>query len=95
MYNNREYMIVDASQVSAVNFEQVLETSPETLRYSVDRSLTFFKWDIAINSDIPSSIADIPEQYKQGPYTHEEMIEILATPTWSQPMTGSSGFSGN
>jgi hypothetical protein len=94
MYNNREYMIVDASQVSAVNFEQVLETSPETLRYSVDRSLTFFKWDNTSNS-IPSSIADIPDQYKQGPYTHEEMIEILATPTWSQPMTGFSGFSGN
>ena len=95
MYNQREYMIVDASQVSAVNFEQVLETSPETLRYSVDKSLTFFKWDSNATGDIPSSITNIPDQYKQGPYTHEEILEILATSTWSQPMTGFSGFTGN
>lgn len=95
MYSNREYMIVDASQVSAVNFEQVLETSPETLRYSVDKTLTFFKWDVNVINGIPSSIADIPDQYKQGPYTYEEILEILATSVWTTPMTGYSGYSGN
>ena len=88
MYNNREFMIIDSSQVSAINFEQVLETSIETLRYSVDKTLTFVKWDNVITPNgIPSSIADIPEQYKQGPYTYEEILNILATPTWSAPIT--------
>ena len=88
MYNNREFMIIDASQVNVVNFEQVLETSADTLRYSVDRSLTFVKWDNAITNGIPSSIANIPDQYKQGPYTYEEMIDILNTSTWSASITG-------
>lgn len=87
MYNNRQFMIVDSTQVSAVDFNQILETSPDTLRYSVDRSLTFFKWDDDVN-EIPSSIANIPDEYKQGPYNYKEMYEILATPTWTQPMTG-------
>ena len=87
MYNNREFMIIDASQVNAINFEQVLETSAETLRYSVDQSLFLVKWDNTANS-IPSSIANIPSQYKQGPYTYEEILDILATSTWTAPITG-------
>ena len=86
MYNNRQFMIVNSTQVSAVDFNQVLETAPETLRYSVDRSLTFFKWDDDAN-EIPSSIVNIPDNYKQGPYNYKEMYEILATPTWSRSMT--------
>jgi hypothetical protein len=79
-------MIVDSTQVSAVDFNQVLETAPETLRYSVDKSLTFFKWDDDAN-EIPSSIVNIPNNYKQGPYNYKEMYEILATPAWTQPGT--------
>jgi hypothetical protein len=79
-------MIIDSSQVNAINFEQVLETSAETLRYSVDKALTFVKWDNTVSNGIPSSIASIPGQYKQGPYTYEEMLDILATSTWSAPI---------
>ena len=89
MYNNRQFMIVDSTQISAVDFNQVLETAPETLRYSVDKSLTFFKWDDDAN-EIPSSIVNIPDIYKQGPYNYKEMYEILAAPAWTQPVTGMS-----
>lgn len=88
MYNNLEYIIVDAFQVSAVDFRQVFETSPETLRYSVDKTLTFFKWDTSTFSEMPSSINAIPKQYRQGPYTHEEILNILSTSAWSEPITG-------
>lgn len=90
MYGNREYMIVNTSQVNVVDFKQVLETSLETLRYSVDKTLTFFKWDTSTFSEIPSSINAIPEQYRQGPYTHEEILNILSTSAWSEPITGKS-----
>ena len=30
------YVIINQSEVSSVNFDQVVETSPETLRYSID-----------------------------------------------------------
>lgn len=84
MNNNQQYIIVNTSQISAINFEQVLENSPETLRYSVDKSLTFLNW----YGSMPSSITNIPSQYKQGPFTSEEIIAILSTATWSAYLTG-------
>ena len=44
-YENREYLIFNASDVGTVNFNEVLETSAETLRYSTDTTRTFIKWD--------------------------------------------------
>ncbi len=88
MYSAREFMIINSSKISAVDFEQILETSPETLRYSVDKSLTLFKWDNNKTNGIPSSIANIPSEYKQGPYNYEEMMIELNSPVWTQPTSG-------
>jgi hypothetical protein len=58
----------------------VLETSQETVRKSVDGTKTFVKWD---GPTIPDCILDLTT--KEGPYTYEEILTILATPEWTDP----------
>ena len=42
---NISYLIFDVSEISLVNFNEVLETSEETLRYSLNNTKTFIKYD--------------------------------------------------
>ena len=80
-YSNREFMIFNVSELSNINFDEVLETSAETVRKSVDGTKTFVKWD---GETIPSSVQNL--QTKEGPYTYEEILDILSTPEWSEPI---------
>lgn len=72
----KNYVIIDSSEVNSVDFNQVLETSPETLRFSVDGSKTFVKFE----GDTPSFLAG------KTAYTHSEMLEILASEEWTAPI---------
>ena len=77
---NRQYLIFPAEYVPNIDFSTVCETSAETLRYSVDNTLTFVKWD----DEQPECTKNIPDS--QGPYNHEEILQILSTEEWSTPM---------
>jgi len=79
-YENREFMIFNVSELPQIDFTQVLETSIDTVRKSVDETKTFVKWD---GVEIPSSVDSLTT--KEGPYTYEEMLTILATPEWTDP----------
>ena len=71
-----------AGQISfVVNRHNIneFETSKDTVRKSVDKSKTFVKW----NGPIPESVLNL--QTKEGPYTYEEMLGILAGPEWTDP----------
>ena len=74
------YIIFNVSELDKIDFSQVFETSIETVRKSVDKTLTFVKYD---TDEMPSSVASLDT--KQGPYSHEEILEILATPEWTDP----------
>ena len=69
----RTYVIIDASEVANVDFDQVSETAAETLRYSVDGTKTFVKFE----GDTPSFLIGEPQ------YDHAEIRSILAGPEWS------------
>ena len=71
---SRKYVIINADAVSSVDFSQVDETSEDTIRYSVDGSKTFVKFD----SDTTPSFLDGKTQY-----SHSEILAILATDEWS------------
>lgn len=43
--NERKYVIIAASEVNKVDFTQVMESSAETLRYSIDGLYTFVKFE--------------------------------------------------
>ncbi len=79
-YNNRRFMIFNVSELGDVDFSQVLETSSDTVRKSVDGTKTFVKWN---GETIPSSVDALTT--KEGPYTYSEILTILATPEWNDP----------
>jgi hypothetical protein len=75
----KEYVIFNVSELDKIDFTQVEETSIETVRKSVDETLTFVKY----YGEMPSSVVSL--ETKQGPYSHEEILEILSTPEWTNP----------
>jgi len=74
----RNFMIINSSEIVLLDFSQILETSPETLRLSVNGEKTFVKWE---GSEVPSSVDNLTT--KEGPYTYQEIISILETIEWS------------
>ncbi len=72
---SRNYVILDASEVSSVDFDQVLETSADTLRYSLDNSKTFVKYE----GNKPRFL------YGKTAYTHSEIVTILSGSDWTDP----------
>jgi hypothetical protein len=79
MYSDRNFLIFPVTELPKVDFSQVCETSEETVRKSVDETKTFVKWD----GEAPAFVADIEDA--EGPYTYEEILEILSGEEWSAP----------
>ena len=79
---NNTYMIFNVSELEQIDFTQVKETSIDTVRKSIDGTKTFVKWD-AEDGLIPSSVEALTT--KEGPYTYEEILAILATEEWTNP----------
>ena len=79
-YENRSFMIFNVSELPNIDFTQVLETSEETVRKSVDETKTFVKWD----GEIPECVSTLTT--KEGPYTYDEILTILSTSEWTKPM---------
>ena len=87
MYTDRECMIFPVSELNKIDFAQVLETSAETVRKSVDGLKTFVKWN---GTDIPSCVLELIGT--EGPYTYDEILTILATPEWTDPNPPTGGI---
>ena len=78
LYENRQFMIFSTIEIEKIDFLQVCETSKQTLRFSIDGTKTFVKWD---GNNIPSSVDSLTT--KEGPYTYTEIIDILNGPEWT------------
>jgi len=78
--NNLTYLIMPVSELSKVIFDDINETSINTLRKSTNLEKTLIKWE----GDTPSFVSDINNS--EGPYTHSEILMILSTPEWFQPI---------
>ena len=74
---SRNYVIINASEVSSVDFDQVLETSADTLRYNVSPAGT--KTFVKFEGDTPSFLEG------KTANTHSEMLAILAGEEWTDP----------
>jgi len=79
----RQYLIIQTTDLDKVDFNQVLETSKETVRRSVDGTKTFIKWD---NTE-PDFLGALTNT--EGPYSHQEILTILSTEEWVLPSTDS------
>lgn len=74
--NDRQYVIINADEVSSVNFGEVLESSAETLRYSVQGDKTFVKYE-----GVKPSFLEGKESL-----SHEQISEVLDSPEWLHPV---------
>lgn len=74
-YPNRRWCIITAEEVTSlpVDFSQVMETSANTLRYSLDGSNTFVKYEGTQPSFLNGKLE----------YTHPEILSVLAGPEWT------------
>ena len=52
----------------------------DTVRKSVDGAQTFVKWD---GSTMPDTVVNLAN--KSETYSHEEILDILATAEWTSP----------
>jgi hypothetical protein len=73
MYNSHTYVIIEASEVDSVDFNEVINTSKDMLRYSLDGTKTFVKYE----GTQPFFLLGKTE------HNHEEILNILSGPEWS------------
>tara|TARA_R110002020_G_scaffold322271_2_gene538085 strand:+ start:1072 stop:1320 length:249 start_codon:yes stop_codon:yes gene_type:complete len=73
-YIKHKYIIINASEVSSIDFSQVCETSADHLRYSLDGSQTFVKFD----GDTPSFLSG------KEVFDHNTMSSFLSSPWWKE-----------
>jgi hypothetical protein len=84
-YANRRFVIFEVTELPLIDFNQVYETSIDTVRKSVDQTKTFVKY----NLPQPSSVTALTT--KSIEYTYDEILDILATPEWTDPNPFPSG----
>lgn len=77
-FDHRNFMIFNVSELGSVNFNEVLETSQDTVRKSVNETKTFVKWG---GETIPTSVNLLTT--KEGPYHYEDMLTILGGREWA------------
>ena len=80
MYEQRNFAIFSLTELNKIDFSMVLETSAETLRRNIGETKSFVKWD----GEAPEFVATL--ETLEGPYTYEEMLEILNGEEWTSPM---------
>ena len=71
----RTSVILNTSELSSVDFDQVLQDSADTLRYSVDGSKFLLKFE----GDTPSFLIGEPQ------YDHVEILSIMQSAEWTDP----------
>jgi hypothetical protein len=86
MNENLRYVIFNYAEVDKIDFNEVFETSIETLRLTEDSLRTFVKWI----GDEPSCISNLTS--KSIIYNNEEMLDILDQPEWvgNEPISGTT-----
>jgi hypothetical protein len=80
MDTNKKYLIFDLSEIDKINFSQILTTSVNTMRKSLDGTNGIIKWD----GNEPEFLTTL--QTKSSIYNIEEILPILDTEEWTVPI---------
>ena len=79
---NQTYGIINTSDLSSVDFTQVMPNESDEVRYSLDGLMFVVKWE---ESHEPTFITDgtiVPVSI----LIHELCLALMQTPEWSEPM---------
>jgi hypothetical protein len=77
-FENRRWLVIPTSIIDDIDFNQILEPSKESLRKSVDETLTFVKYEINV----------IEETYTETFWdvdTNQEMINTIEAGVYGRP----------
>ena len=85
-YENRRYLIIPTSLTGSVDFNQVHETSAETLRLSVDGTKTFLKYDV---TEVTASYTEV----YPDPETEEMVETTIEAGVYGRPSVYSEEYS--
>ena len=84
-FPNRRWLVIPATEVENVDFNQVLESSADTLRYSIDGTETFVKYEVTV----------VEETYTQtftDPETQEEVTTTIEAGVYGRPSIYSEAY---
>jgi hypothetical protein len=81
MYEQRNFAIFSITELNQINFDEVLETSANTVRTSVNGTKTFVKWD----GETPPPSVEALETI-EGYYTYTEMLDVLSGEEWTETL---------
>ena len=73
--SDRQYVIINTDELSTINFDHVLETSVDTLRYNVAGNQTFVKYEGAK----PRCL------YGKDTLSHSAILTVLEDESWTSP----------
>ena len=77
-FPNRRWLVIPATEVENVDFNQVLESSADSLRYSIDESETFVKYEVTVVEETYTETSIDPE-------TNEEVTTTVEAGVYGRP----------
>jgi len=85
MYENRRWLVIPISKINDIDFTQVMESNSESLRKSIDGTLTFVKYNVNIIEE------DTIETFINAE-TLEEQESTIKAGTYGRPSVYSSEY---
>lgn len=70
-FPNRRWLVIPVTEVENVDFNQVLESSADSLRYSIDGSQTFVKYEVRVVEETYTETYTDAETNEEVSYTVE------------------------
>lgn len=77
-FPNRRWLVIPASEVANVNFNQVLESSADSLRYNIAETETFVKYEVTVVEETYTETSTDPE-------TQEETTTTIEAGVYGRP----------
>jgi hypothetical protein len=77
-FENRRWLVIPTSIIDDIDFNQVHESSADSLRKSVDGSLTFVKYEVNV---VEETYTETFENIETG----EEIINTIEAGTYGRP----------
>ena len=79
MHGFEHYAIIQTSDLSNIDFDQIGETNENTLRYNLAGTEFVIKWNTTPTFITDGSVVPV------STLTHEQALALMATEEWSEP----------
>ena len=84
-FQNRRWLVIPTSIIGDIDFNQVHESNADSLRKSVDETLTFVKYEVnVVEETYTETFEDIE--------TREEVVNIVEAGTYGRPSVYSEDY---